>query len=88
VLTILPRAAEEFQRQVAEGLNGDERAAHKARMVLREMCSGRIDMKREGDELWSEYGLQPAAVLKLVGNHGSGGSISDSATVVRWRLPV
>jgi hypothetical protein len=34
---------------------------------LRELL-GRIDLKREGKgELWAEYGMQPAALLKVVG---------------------
>jgi site-specific DNA recombinase len=65
VLSILPRAAEEFRRQVAQGLDGDEHSALKARMVLREMFGGRVELSREGEELWAEYGLQPAAVLSL-----------------------
>ncbi|MDB6009992.1 MAG: Resolvase protein [Gammaproteobacteria bacterium] len=73
VLSILPKAPEMFRRQIADGLNGNEREALKSRVILREMCGGRIDLKREGEELWAEYGLQPAALLRIVGNRGSGG---------------
>ena len=42
-------------------------------MFLRELL-GRIALKREGNgELWVEYGLKPAALLKVVGFSGSGG---------------
>jgi hypothetical protein len=75
VLSMLPKAAELFRRQLAEGLKGDPRAALKARVTLREMCGGRIDLKREGDELWAEYGIQPAALVQIVGNRGSGGPL-------------
>jgi len=75
VLSILPKAAEMFRRQVELGLDGDPRAALKARVFLREFL-GRINLKREGnDQLWAEYGVQPAALLRVVGNSGSGGRI-------------
>jgi len=57
------------------GLYGDPRAALKARVFLREFL-GRINLKREGnDQLWAEYGVQPAALLRVVGNSGSGGPL-------------
>ena len=75
VLSALPRAAEMFRRQVEQGLDGDERAALKARVFLRELL-GRITLKPEGEgELWAEYGMQPAALLKVAGYSGSGGSL-------------
>jgi hypothetical protein len=74
VLSILPKAAEMYRRQVELGLEGDERAALKARIFLRELL-GRINLKPEGRELWAEYGVQPAALLKVVGFSGSGGSL-------------
>jgi hypothetical protein len=36
-----------YRRQVELGLDGDELAAHKARLFLRELL-GRIDLKPEG----------------------------------------
>lgn len=79
VLSILPRAAEVYRRQVEMGLEGDARAALKARVFLREFL-GRIELKREGAELWAEYGFEPSALLQVVGskglgNRGSGGRI-------------
>jgi hypothetical protein len=69
-----PRSCQ-FRRQVELGLRGDERSATKARVVLRELL-GRINLKPEGEgELWAEYGVQPTAVLKVVGYSGSGGRI-------------
>jgi hypothetical protein len=56
-------------------VGGDELAAHKARLFLRELL-GRIDLKPEGDgELWAEYGITATALLKVVGFSGSGGRI-------------
>ena len=71
---MLPKAAEAFRRQVEQGLDGDQRAALKARVFLRELL-GRIDLKPKGDELWAEYGVQPTALLRVVGNSGSGGPL-------------
>ena len=80
VLSMLPKAAELFRRQVEQGLNGNPSAAGKARVTLREWFCGRIDLTREGEQLWAEYGQQPAALLQVVGlkrlgNSGSGGRI-------------
>ena len=75
VLSILPKAAELFRRQVEQGLEGDPRASGKARVVLREWFCGRINLERQGEELWADYGVQRAALLKVVGNSGSGGRI-------------
>ncbi len=75
VLSILPKAAAMYRSQVELGLGGGERAALKARVFLRELL-GPIDLRREGEgELWAEYGMQPAALLKVVGFSGSGGRI-------------
>ena len=71
---VLPKAAELFRREVELRLRGDERAATKARVLLRELL-GRINLKPEGEQLWAEYGVQPTAVLKVVGFSGSGGRI-------------
>ena len=76
VLSMLPKAAELYRRQIAQSLGGDERAALKARVILRELFGGRIDLKPEPDgSLLAEYGVQPAASLNAVGNRGSGGRI-------------
>jgi hypothetical protein len=77
VLTVLPAAAKLYRRQIAEGLDGNERAALKARVFLRELL-GRINLIPEGKELWAEYGIAPAALLKVVGFVGSGGGIPAS----------
>jgi hypothetical protein len=45
VLSILPRAAELYRRQVAQGLDGNPREALKARVFLREWFSGKIRLE-------------------------------------------
>jgi hypothetical protein len=58
------------------GLDSNAREALKARVLLREWFDGgRIDLERKGEELWAVYGVQPSALLKVVGNRGSGGVI-------------
>ena len=57
------------------GLDGNAKEALKAREVLRQMFDGHMDLKREGEELWAEYSLQPGALLQVVGNRGSGGPL-------------
>jgi hypothetical protein len=88
VLAALPKAAELYKRQIAQGLDGNEREALKARVFLRELL-GRINLKPEGEELWAEYGVAPTALLKVSGGAafaGSGGLISLPSTVVRLSL--
>ena len=45
MLSILPRAAEMYRRQVAQGLDGDPREALKARVFLREWFGGKIRLE-------------------------------------------
>jgi DNA invertase Pin-like site-specific DNA recombinase len=76
VLSIMPRAAAMYRKQIAEGLDGNPRAALKARVFLREYFNGRIDLEPgPNGELWASYGVQPAALLQVVGNRGSGGPL-------------
>ena len=65
VLSILPRAAQEYRRQLAQGLVGDPRAALKARVFLREWFGGKIRLEPLPDgglmALWNE---NAAALLR------------------------
>ncbi len=66
ILPMLAKAAALYRRQIAQGLDGNEREALKARVILRELFGGRINLKREGKgELWGESALQPAALLAV-----------------------
>jgi site-specific DNA recombinase len=42
VLTMLPRAAAAYRRQIAESLSGDVRAAARARAAIRQLVGGKI----------------------------------------------
>ena len=47
---MLPKAAELYCRQIALGLDGDSRAALKARVALRQLLvGGTVDVQREPD---------------------------------------
>jgi len=57
-----------------EGLDGDPRAAAKARVILRALFGGEIRLQPQADgELLARWNLQPAALLKAAGTCGSGG---------------
>ena len=50
MFSILPKAAELYRRQIALGLDGDPRAALKARVALRALfVGGRVDLQPEPD---------------------------------------
>jgi len=72
----LPRAANLYKRQIALGLNGDRRAADKARVLLRDWFGGRIRLVPQPDGgLIANWNLHNVALLKAVGSVGSGGRI-------------
>ena len=79
ILRILPKAAAEYRKQIAQGLDGDSRAALKARVILRGLFGGEIRLKRQGPQLWAHWNLAPAALLRAAGtgnrDSGSGGRI-------------
>lgn len=78
VTAILPRAAELYRKQIADGLDGNPQAALKARVILRDLL-GKIRLAPgEDGSLWAFYSLQPAALLRSAvgaGTDGSGGRI-------------
>ncbi len=76
ILSILPKAATFYRAQIRKGLNGDTRAALKARMILRELFGGEIRLAPEPDGgLTAHWNLQTAVLLRAVGSGGSGGPL-------------
>ncbi len=78
-ISMLPKAAKEYRRQITLGLDQNPRAAQKARAILRKLL-GSIDLRPGPDgSLWAEYEVCPAALLKAgtagAGTGGSGGRI-------------
>ena len=73
---MLPRAAEAYRRQIKLGLDGDEREALKARVLLRELFGGEVRLvPLEGGGLDARWNLHTEALLRGVGTCGSGGRI-------------
>ncbi len=68
-------AAALYREQIDLGLGGDLVAAAKARTILRDML-GEIRLSPgENGSLWTEYAMQPAALLKVAGTYGRGDRI-------------
>lgn len=82
VTSILPQAAALYRAQIAEGLDGNTKAALKARVILRALL-GKIRLSPGPDgSLWADYALQPAALLRSAagaGTDGSGGTLPIQA---------
>lgn len=74
MLAALPKAADAYRRQIAQGLRDDPRAAGKARALLRKLV-GTIRLVPEGADLWAESEMQPGVLLRATGTTGSGGAI-------------
>lgn len=76
ILSILPKAAEYYGQQIALGLDGDPRAAAKARPIVRELLGGKVRLiPGENGTLWAEYGLHMTALLQGAGTGGRGDRI-------------
>jgi hypothetical protein len=74
VLVALPRAAEAYRRQIEQGLNGDARAALKARVILRELFGGQIRMVPDaGGGLTAHWNFTPEQFCVIPWTRGSGG---------------
>jgi site-specific DNA recombinase len=76
VLAMLPKAAAVYRQQITQGLNGDARAALKARIILRELFGGEIRLVPDkAGGLVAHWELNQSALLRQVGTDGSGGRI-------------
>jgi hypothetical protein len=77
MIAMLPKAADEYCRQIAQGLDNDPRAAGKARAILRKLLGTIRRLIPEQRGLWAEYDVQPAVLLQAVGTDGSGGALPE-----------
>jgi hypothetical protein len=76
LLAKLPQAARLYRQQIIQALEGDPRAAGKARVILRELFGREIRLQPQPDGgLLALWNLQPAALLRAAGTCGSGGVI-------------
>jgi site-specific DNA recombinase len=86
ILTTLPQAAAAYRRQIAEGTDGNPRAAAKARAAIRQLLEDekiRLVPDYEAGHLVAEFGLHRFALLRAAGasrDLGSGGRISHTPT--------
>jgi hypothetical protein len=65
VLSMLPAAAELYRRQIAQGLDGDPRAALKARVFLRDWFTGKIRLEPlGGGGLMAHWNQNATALLR------------------------
>ncbi len=88
LISLLPKAAEAYRRQIAQGLDDDPRAAGKARVILRKLL-GSIELSPGPDmRLWAEYELRPSALLKTAGTGGSGGAFTRKRAFICRAVPV
>lgn len=76
IISLLPKAAEYYGQQISLGLDGDPRAAAKARPIVRELLGGKVELvPGEDGSLWAEYGLHMTALLQSAGTGGRGDRI-------------
>jgi DNA repair exonuclease SbcCD ATPase subunit len=70
ILSMLPRVAEAYRRQIAPGLDGGEREALKARVLLRELFGGEVRLvPLEGGGLDARWNLHAASLLRAAGTN-------------------
>jgi hypothetical protein len=74
LLSILPRAAQLYRRQIEEGLDGNPREALKARVFLREWFSGKIRFEPLSNGGLMAHWNQNAAALLHGPDHVVAGS--------------
>jgi len=77
VLAAIPKAAAMYRQQIELGLDGDPRAASKARVILRQLFNEEIVLRPGPDRsLWAEYEIRPGALVRV----GTGGGPCRSRT--------
>jgi site-specific DNA recombinase len=87
ILAMLPKAAALYGEQIELGLDGDPRAALKARVFLREWFGGKIRLEPLPDDgLMAHWNQQTVVLLRGLGTCGSGGLLRLLPTAHRLRL--
>ena len=63
ILAMLPKATAAYRRHISKGLNGDVRAALKARVILRDL-PGPISLEPgEDGSPWANYRISPQVLV-------------------------
>jgi hypothetical protein len=64
IVAMLPNAAELYRDQIKRGLDGDPRAALKARVIVRKLFNDEVLIEQDDDGgVWARYSLNPAALI-------------------------
>ena len=75
ILTMLPKAAASYLRQIEEGLGGNTRAAAKGRLVVKDLI-GPVSLQPGDDgSLWATYNQNLWALVRATGTVGRGDRI-------------
>ena len=82
-LAALPDAAKRYSEMIEKGLGGNAKETVKARVVLRDIVGGSIELEPTKEGLVAHIGVNRGVLVKAVkptvGTHGSGGRI------LRWK---
>lgn len=70
VLSLLPKMAAAYRKQVEEGLNGDARAAAQARAIIEHLIGGTFKLVPEKGHLVAHFGLRRPPLLQAAGAQG------------------
>ena len=60
VVAMVPNAASDYRKQINLGLDGDPRAAMRARAILRKLCGPIVIESDEDGSVWARFELRPA----------------------------
>lgn len=75
VLSMLPRTAALYQKQVKDGLGRDAVAVQRARAILRDLVGQVMLAPGKAGEVWASYRFDAAALVKSAGCVGRGDRI-------------
>jgi hypothetical protein len=67
VLSLLPKRAAAYRRQVQEGLTGDVRATAKARVIVGQLVGGAFKLVPGEGHLVAHFGLHRLPLMRAVG---------------------
>lgn len=70
VLSLLPKMAAAYRKQVEEGLEGDARAAAQARAIIGQLIGGTFKLVPEKGHLTAHFGLHRLPLLRAAGAQG------------------
>jgi hypothetical protein len=75
ILTLLPKAASIYLKQIDAGLSGDVRAAAKGRLILKDMIGAVSLQPGDYGSLWATYSQDLWALVRTAVTNGRGDRI-------------